>query len=1128
MPRINCFTVIIMSLLRLFPAFAVSAITLASAAGADYASLVLKDGPVAYWQLNDRTGTRVANSGTAGDALNGRIVGTVKLGQPAQSPKEFPLFSEGERAAGFSKARNYIVVKDPGERSPLDFDQGDSITLEAWVKPVAIGENRFQYVIGKGRTGNPGVAQNNQNYALRLASEGVISFLFRGHDNKTWHRWTSKSGFATDSDWHHIAVTYTFGKGDSLRAYIDAKPVKGAWDMDGKTDQAPYVDDDELWLGGSMGGHPNSGFHGRMNHVAVYRKTLSAKQIAARYRHIPFNRVIESGPIPENKVLAELIENVPTGNQFRVGRGIKTETFHLDAFALHRLPFKYNEYGIRDDRSESMILRLAARVTLPKGRHELLVRALNGSRLFIDGKQVATTRFNNGNTSGHGEVPPVPTRLPEDLRFLRLGHDEKYFTWESDGKPHLFLHEIFIGGKNRKPETGETSVSVLRPEDNRFHLLAPTADIVHSDAGWRAYTAALEASLDRLDREHRRRAAAKQEEYWRRRHERARQWIASLEPVRIPNGLKGATPIDRFIDAKLKRDKIQPAPLTDDHEFLRRVAIDLTGRIPSREAIDLFRSFPPSERRRRIIDHLLNDPGWADNWVAYWQDVLAENPAILKPTLNNTGPFRFYLHEAFTDNRSMDRFASDLILMEGSVYGGGAGGFRVATQNDSPMADRAQIISQAFLGQNLACARCHDSPFHEHTQQQTFQLAAMLNRGSLKVPATSSLPPDANPRARRKVEVSIKPGDSIGPDWAFPRFSSEELIAELVRKPDDTRERLAAHFTNPANFQFARTLVNRVWRRYLGLGLVEPVDDWEDAQPSHPELLEWLSREFIRHGYDLKWLAREITNSRAYQRQALPNNDKDDLRGSRWFASPQRRRMTAEQLLDSLFAAAGKEMNSELLTLDNDYRRPASTFLNLGYPKRAWEFTTLSNDRDRPALSLPRTQAIIDLLKEFGWRETRQGARTVRDHSPNVLQPAALANGAVGNGRVGRLSDDCAITELCLRDQPLEQLITDLFERALTRPPTSDELDMFVELLRPGYRQRIVANPKYPRREFDKSLLLSWSNHLNAKATDIKYEVEQKARQGDPPTPRLTRDWRERMEDALWSLLNSPEFIFIP
>ncbi|MFT4691280.1 MAG: hypothetical protein ACI9OD_003503 [Limisphaerales bacterium] len=1107
-------------------------LALACPGSADYSELVLKDRPVAYWRLDEKTGVTVGNAGTSKADLSGRIVGGLRVGESAQRPPEFPGFTTDSTAIRYSKARNYIVVKDPGERSDLDFHQGDAITLEAWVNPEDRASSRFLYVIGKGRTQNRGVVANNQNYALRLTGSGAITFLFRNAKNRPgvdsdWHRWTSTSGFSTDAEWHHVALTYTFGDGNSLRGYIDGKPVKGKWDKGGKTDDGPYVDNDELWIGSAIGGNPDSGFHGLLNEVAIYRQALSAERIGGRFRHVPQKHQVALGMIPDGKVLAELIENIPVAKNFDVGRGKKTASFELEGFGLTRLPFKYNSRGIRSDRSTAMLLRLSANIVLPKGKHELLLRALNGSRLFVDGQSIGSTKFNVGNTSGHGKVSPIPSRLPDGLRFMRLGHDEKYVVWESDGKPHLFTHKIYLGGKSRKPDVGEASVSMLGADGKEFRLLAPEAQIVHSDAGWKAYAERLEEKLDAIDRQTRRAAATAQDHYWQRRHQEARSSVAAMNPVVVPAG-KAASAIDRFIDAKLRKDGKHPVALTDEHSFLRRVAIDLTGRIPARDTIDRFRALPEKKRRAKIIDHLLQDPGWADNWVAYWQDVLAENPAILKPSLNNTGPFRFFIHEAFSDNLGMDRFASELIMMEGSTYGGGAGGFKLATQNDAPLADRALIVSQAFLGQNLACARCHDSPFHEHTQQQTFQLAAMLNRSPLTVPKTSSLPTDANPRARRKIELSIKPGDRIKPGWAFPRFSKSDLKAAYLQSPNDTREQLAVHVTNPANIQFARTIVNRAWKRYFGFGIVEPADDWEDAIASHPDLLEWLAREFVSNGYNLKWLARMIMTSKAYQRRAIAGDDLGDDHGTRWFASPQRRRMSAEQLLDSVFAAIGKDLDTELLTLDNDYRRPMNTFLNLGRPKRAWEFTTLSNDRDRPALSMPKTQAVIDLLKEFGWRETRQGARTQRDDSPNVLQPALLANGEVGNGRVARLSDDCEITEISVRSVALKELVTDVFERALTRPPSQDELEMFVELLKPGFEQRVILNPKRKSREYDQSLLLSWSNHLNAKSTAIKMALEEKLRRGDEPTPRLVTDWRERMEDMLWASLNSPEFIFIP
>jgi hypothetical protein len=295
--------------------------------------------------------------------------------------------------------------------------------------------------------------------------------------------------------------------------------------------------------------------------------------------------------------------------------------------------------------------------------------------------------------------------------------------------------------------------------------------------------------------------------------------------------------------------------------------------------------------------------------------------------------------------------------------------------------------------------------------------------------------------------------------------------------PNDPREKLAALITDPRNTRFARVLVNRVWKRYLGWGIVEPVDDWETAEPSHPELLDYLAAELVTHDYDLNHVARLILNSEIYQREirpsvrvasqtrvkaggprlssgaeTLPGTTSGELsstsrrselaaagdgRGpadtaiegadtkaeTRLFASPARRRMTAEQLLDSLFAIAGKPLNPEELNMDVDGRRPVKDFNNLGTPARAWEFTSLSNERDRPALAMPKAQSIVDTLTSFGWRESRQSAQTERDHLPNVLQPSALANGVLGNGRVVRLSDDSAMTALCLEERPLPELI---------------------------------------------------------------------------------------------------------
>ena len=195
-------------------------------------------------------------------------------------------------------------------------------------------------------------------------------------------------------------------------------------------------------------------------------------------------------------------------------------------------------------------------------------------------------------------------------------------------------------------------------------------------------------------------------------------------------------------------------------------------------------------------------------------------------------------------------------------------------------------------------------------------------------------------------------------------------------------------------------VVNRLWHRYLGYGFVEPVDDW-DGSPRRrdPGLLADLAAEFVAHDYDLKHVARLIFRSRAYQ--GLPGGGA---------GAPARRRMSAEQVLDSLFAAAGKPFRAEELCLDIDGRRPPSEFLNLGPPPR-WQLALPSNERDRPALTLPVVSSLTDALLAFGWRAARPDPVTVGEESITPLQPALLANGAVVDGRVARLSDDSAVTE---------------------------------------------------------------------------------------------------------------------
>lgn len=313
----------------------------------------------------------------------------------------------------------------------------------------------------------------------------------------------------------------------------------------------------------------------------------------------------------------------------------------------------------------------------------------------------------------------------------------------------------------------------------------------------------------------------------------------------------------------------------------------------------------------------------------------------------------------------------------------------------------------------------------------------------------------------------------------------------------------------------------------MGLALVEPVDDWEGNPPSDPDLLEYLADQLIQSGYDLRGLSALIMKSQAYQRAAINPTSGMQVE-QRFFAGPYRRRMSAEQIVDTALHAVGQEMDTEMLTLDVEGTSPARNFLNFGFPRRAWEMTTLANERDRPSLALPRAQVINDVLQAFGWRDSRPEPIPQRDEAANLIQPAVLANGSFGT-RLTRLVDDGAITQRMLLDQPLETLVDELYLMMLTRLPSAEERHRFVTLLSDGYEERIVPeNQREPVLQPPRLPYVSWSNHLHSEANTIKTQIEERVRQGPAPTNRLREAWRVRAEDALWALLNSPEMVLIP
>ncbi|QGJ71001.1 Cytochrome c domain-containing protein [Planctomycetales bacterium 10988] len=833
---------------------------------------------------------------------------------------------------------------------------------------------------------------------------------------------------------------------------------------------------------------------------------------------------------PDDAVDVQLYEGIPAERNWKFSPSKAARRYQIPQFAIKDLPKKYDANGMIVERTPPFLLEARSRVDLPPGKYELVIRSLNSSRFYMDDELLSETPFMNLNSSAHNPHHEVG-KFDPDFLSRPAAHFEERVTIEIKNQKPVFTLYMIVGNKGRRAEVGELMVAIA-PLGKNFRFLSPTESQPFTDGAWVKIIEQerkLRLTLDQRARKHRTR---KDTEYWQARHQAIREWLQSQPSVKVPAataGLPANNAIDHFLNATIKSEEVQPTQTLDDLAFLRKLALDTIGLVPSEAEIKRFLQDPPAKRRNLAIERYLKHPGWADHWVGYWQDVLAENPGMLKPTLNNTGPFRHFLYESFLDRKPFDRFVTELIMMEGSPYYGGSAGFGLATENDVPMAAKAHVLGTAFLAVEMKCARCHDAPYHDVKQADLFSLAALLKRGPQPVPASSSIPADTLSNRDMIVQVTLQPGSKVQPNWPFEQFiqpeSSEEISSELslqnLDNPEDTRQQLALMLTSPLNQRFSQVIVNRVWHRYFGRGIVEPIADWELSEPSHPELLDYLVREFQMSGYDLEHLARLVFQSEAYQRQAS-----SDSKLTATFAAPTRRTMQAEQLLDSLFTAVGKTFDTEELNLDQDGRQKTELFLDLGTPRRAWGLVATSNDRDRPSLSLPKAQSLVDLLQAYGWRQSRPDPITVRETNPTPLQPMALAYGAAPN-RVLDLSDQAEITDLCLEEQPLEQLVDRIFQRFLTRPATEEERSLFCDLLEEGYEDRIHSSAKaHPVKLFRSGT--TWATHFDEKATQEVADYEDRVLQGDPPTARLNADWRARVEDMLWVLSNTPEFLFLP
>ncbi len=471
---------------------------------------------------------------------------------------------------------------------------------------------------------------------------------------------------------------------------------------------------------------------------------------------------------------------------------------------------------------------------------------------------------------------------------------------------------------------------------------------------------------------------------------------------RVPPPPKAARPgIDAYLAPYFAQHGLSTATAADDRTFIRRVSLDAIGVLQAPEEIRAFEADTRPDKHAALVSRLLSDDRrYAEHWLSFWNDLLRNDYRGTGYIDGGRRQITAWLYAALANNLPYDRFVADLVnpvpgtegFTSGIVWRG------VVNASQTPEMQAAQNISQVFMGVNLKCASCHDSFINEWQLADAYGLAGVYASGPLEM-----------------VECDRPTGKT-----ASLKFLYGELGAIDPAAPQSVRlDQLMHALTGPANGRLARTVVNRLWARFMGHGLVEPVDDME--QPSwHEDLLDWLAEDLVAHGYDLKHTMRAILTSQAYRRAAVDPLPPD---APYVFRGPEIRRLTAEQFVDAISATTGVWEPASLARLNAMLIRDADL------PKP---------DRLRAALT-----AATPLTTALG-RPNREQVVTTRISAPTTLQTLELLNGGTLAERLSKGAAQLAGESLAPR-----ALVEAIFMRALGRAPRPPELALALETLGP-------------------------------------------------------------------------------
>ncbi|MBI3868990.1 MAG: DUF1553 domain-containing protein [Verrucomicrobia bacterium] len=470
--------------------------------------------------------------------------------------------------------------------------------------------------------------------------------------------------------------------------------------------------------------------------------------------------------------------------------------------------------------------------------------------------------------------------------------------------------------------------------------------------------------------------------------------------------------IDDLVLEKLEELRLPPSPRCSDEEFIRRAFLDTMGVLPTREEARQFLDSKDPKKRDRVIDALLARPEFVDYWTYKWSDLLLVNGDRLRPSA--MWSYYHWIRSRVAANQPWDAFVRDIVTARGSTLENGAANFYALHDDPTSM---AETVTQAFLGMSINCAKCHNHPMEKWTNDEYFGFANLFARVRAKSGAADG----------DRIIFASAEGDIAQPLRGRPQAPKPLDAPPIdIRATADRRGSVAEWLTSPKNPYFTRSIVNRLWANFYGIGLVENVDDLRVTNPASNEKLLSAAAKFLAdEGYDLKRLMRAILQSETYQRSSKPL--KENAGENRFYSRYYPRRLNGEVMLDAF---------SQVTDVPTDFQidlRNANAGLGQKYPPGL------------RALQLPDTRVFSYFLKTFGRPEREKTCECERSSEPSMAQALHLANGDAINKK---LASEKSVASRIARDAaPAGRIVEEAYLSALSRMPSETERQRMVESL---------------------------------------------------------------------------------